>query len=161
MNKPQQAPQQHNQSLEHGKTMLSTLIGAVIGCGAMLLFYDTLLGGAQQAKKIDQIQSTVEHNRLVVEESLALFKKFEANVHAPVPHDDGKLSKLPTQRELNDAINGLFEGLEEGAPAGGDSSAPKPDQTASSEQKQASAQSVDSSVKVVNPQNTVDQTESK
>lgn len=161
MNKPQQPPQQRNQSLEHGKTMLSALIGAVIGCGAMFLSYDTLLGGAQQAHKIDQIERTVEHNRLVAEESLALLKKLDANVQTSVPHGDGKLSKQPTQRELTDAINGLFEGLDDGAPAGAATSGTKTEQTAPAEQEQASAQSVDSSVKVVGPQNASDETESK
>ncbi|MPQ69373.1 hypothetical protein [Pseudomonas sp. MWU12-2323] len=161
MTKPQQPLLQRNQSLDHGKTMLSALIGAVIGCGAMFLSYGTLLGGTQIRQKVDQIELTVEHNRLVAEESLALLKKFDANVQTSEPHGDIKLSKQPTPRELNEAIDGLFKGLDEAAPAGTDTPGTKPDQTTLAEQEHASAQSVDSKVKVVGPQNVSDKTENK
>ncbi len=107
---------------QQGKILLSALAGAVIGSAACLHTYYSSLGGAEQYRRIAQIEATVEHNRLVGEEVLAILKRIEVEVADSAVQGDKALSKKPTQREISDAIEGLFEGLDEGTqPDGGDS----------------------------------------
>jgi hypothetical protein len=93
-----------------------------------LLAYDTLLGGATQAEKLSQIERTVEHNRVVDEQALALLRSMGTGTEAANATAKGAvgLSKRPTDRELTDAIDGLFEGLDEGTPSSVDQTAGKP-----------------------------------
>lgn len=133
-----------------GKTLLSALVGAIIGSCASLHIYHTLLGGADQAKQITQLETTAEHTRQTTDELLArhgellakldsgeFFQKgLQAQIASAKPIEemspdelmkhgiglaldsyvkrtqqqgDKPLSSKPTQRELDDALNGMFE----------------------------------------------------
>ena len=98
-------------AVAQAKPMLAAVMGAVIGCGASLHIYYTLLGGAEQNRRLAQVESTVEHNRLVSEEALDLLKQMRAEVSEHTAQGDAPLSRKPTQRELSDALDGLFEKL--------------------------------------------------
>jgi hypothetical protein len=164
MNNPQHAPQVRKQSLEHAKIMLSAVFGAVIGCGASFLAYDTLLGGAAQTEKLSQIERTIEHSRLVGEESLALLKTIQpkANGAGAEARASAELSKQPTQRELTDAIDGLFNGLDEGAPSAVEAAAGKPDEQAqAAAQMKATVQEAVSAEKDVDSQKASNEAETK
>lgn len=102
---------------QHGKTLIAALIGATIGSAACLHTYYSSLGGAEQSERISQIEATVEHNRQVGEETLAVLTRIEAEVSDRAIQSGNTLSKKPTQREITDAIDGLFEGLDEGGSA--------------------------------------------
>lgn len=132
------------------KPFLASALGAIIGCGAMLHIDYTLLGGANQTAQIAQLAVTVEHSRqvgeqslLIGEQALALLKSevvnrvkaeqaralmnppsAEAMEHAiRAAQAEDKLSAKPSQRELTDAIDGLFEKLPETAESGGNDAA--------------------------------------
>lgn len=113
MSKSQQTEQRQTQreTWVHAKTMLSAVLGAIIGCGASLHTYYNLLGGADQVHRLAQVESTVEHNRQVGEEVLALLKQLQADTAERAAHADDAHSKKPTQRELSDALDDLFEKL--------------------------------------------------
>nr|WP_192963333.1 hypothetical protein [Pseudomonas fluorescens]CEK42139.1 hypothetical protein PQBR57_0186 [Pseudomonas fluorescens SBW25] len=115
MSKSQQTEQIQTQreTWIHAKTMLSAVLGAIIGCGASLHTYYNLLGGADQVHRLAQVESTVEHNRQVGEETLALLKQLQTDTVQRAARADDALSKKPTQRELSDALDGLFEKLPE------------------------------------------------
>lgn len=124
MDKPQAQQQLQHKSTSHGGILIAAMIGAVIGCGGSLGAYYTLFGGAAQQEKIAQIERTVEHNRIVAEETLAVVKKISADQLLAPAKKYEDVSKIPTQRELNDRIDGLFDGLDEGAvPASQDGAA--------------------------------------
>lgn len=112
MEKPQ--PQKQREITAQFKLLLAALIGAVVGSGASLHTYHTVLGGADQARRIAQIEAAVEQSSNVSDEILTLLKSMESeNAELALSAGD-KISKKPTQRELTDAIDGLFEGLGEG-----------------------------------------------
>ncbi|MFL1449435.1 hypothetical protein ACI77O_13640 [Pseudomonas tritici] len=100
-----------------GKVLLSAIAGAAIGSCATLHVYYTLLGGADQVQKVAQIELTAERTRQVAEESLATVKqisdamnRFTNGQTAYAPQPSGTvLSPKPTQRELDEAITGMFE----------------------------------------------------
>lgn len=98
-------------AVAQAKPMLAAVMGAVIGCGASLHLYYTLLGGAEQNRRLAQVESTVEHNRLVSEEALDLLKQMRTEASEHTVQGDAPLSRKPTQRELSDALDGLFEKL--------------------------------------------------
>ncbi|HDS1721832.1 hypothetical protein NPS53_07960 [Pseudomonas putida] len=127
------------------KPFLAGALGALIGCGAMLHIDYTLLGGANQTAQIAQLAATVEHSRqvgeqtlMIGEQALALLKsevltrvkaeQARALMNPPTAESierairevqaQDKLSAKPTQRELTDAIDGLFEKLPEKAESG-------------------------------------------
>lgn len=114
---PTSASSRKLQIPQQGKILLSALTGAVIGSAACLHTYYSSLGGAEQNRRIAQVEATVEHNRLVGDEILAIMKRIEGEVADHAVQGDKALSKKPTQREISDAIEGLFEGLDEGAEA--------------------------------------------
>ena len=95
-----------------GKTLISAIIGAIIGCGASLHIYYTLLGGSDVNSRIAQIELTVEHNRVVAEQTLATLKAMPGSAGVSGVHGKVKLSEKPTPTEFNQAINGLFDGLD-------------------------------------------------
>ena len=84
-------------AVAQAKPMLAAVMGAVIGCGASLHIYYTLLGGAEQNRRLAQVESTVEHNRLVSEEAL------DTNTERPHRHDDENES----DRLRDDRHNGV------------------------------------------------------
>ncbi|KQW19865.1 MULTISPECIES: hypothetical protein [Pseudomonas] len=117
-------PRNYSQLPQHAKTMIAALVGAVIGSAACLHTYYNLLGGAEQNQRAAQIETTVEHNRQVVEQTLAVLTRIEASITDRAAQGGNALSKKPTQREINDAIDGLFEKIDDGsAPAKNDASA--------------------------------------
>lgn len=103
-----------------GKTLISAIVGAMIGCGASLHTYYSILGGSDQNIRMAQIELTVEHNRKVVEETLAILKQNQEDGNVNKTRSQAPLSKKPTEREFDQAIDGLFEGLDT---AGADESA--------------------------------------
>lgn len=107
---PDQTPK-HPTPLAQAKPMLAAVLGAIIGCGASLHVYYTLLGGADQTRRLAQVESTVEHNRQVGEQTLALLKQMQTEGAGRSTQGDSALSKKPTQRELTDALEGLFKKL--------------------------------------------------
>ena len=113
MSTSQKTDQSKKQStaFAQAKPLLASVLGAVIGCGASLHVYYTILGGADQNRRLAQVESTVEHNRLVSEEALELLKQMRAEVSDHTVQGDAPLSRKPTQRELSDALDGLFEKL--------------------------------------------------
>lgn len=131
MEKPQ--PQKQREITAQFKLLLAALIGAVVGSGASLHTYHTVLGGADQARRIAQIEATVEQSSNVSEEILTLLKSMESeNAELGLSAGD-KISKKPTQRELTDAIDGLFEKLGAG---GGGTTEPVVDPASASENAQ-------------------------
>lgn len=146
MSKSQQADSsiKQRETLVHAKTMLSAVLGAIIGCGASLHTYYNLLGGADQVNRLAQVELTVEHNRLVGEQTLAVLKEIQAQGAERAAQEADALSKKPTQRELSDALDGLFESLPEGSTA--TSSPEKAAEAPSSEQQQPPEQAGDKAV---------------
>lgn len=140
MSKSQQTEQLQTQreTWVHAKTMLSAVLGAIIGCGASLHTYYNLLGGADQGHRLAQVEFAVEQNRQVSEQALALLKQLQSDTAQRTAHADDALSKKPTQRQLSDALDGLFEKL----PAASETAA-QPDNAAdapASEQQDAGVQ---------------------
>ncbi|MCF5371233.1 hypothetical protein [Pseudomonas syringae] len=118
MEMPHAQQQPQNKITSHGSILIAAMVGAVIGCGGSLQAYYTIFGGAAQMEKIAQIERTVEHNRIVGEETLAGVKKISADQLMAPAKKYKDVSKIPTQGELNDQIDDLFNGLDEGvAPA--------------------------------------------
>lgn len=120
MSNSQQSDQAKKQyvNLERAKPMLASVLGAIIGCGASLHMYYTLLGGAEQNQRlvqveasVAQVESTVEHNRMVGEQILAALMQNKADRADHAARGGDALSNKPTQRELSDALEGLFEKL--------------------------------------------------
>lgn len=115
MHKPEQAKTYTSTStIAKAKPMLAGVLGAIIGCGASLHIYYTLLGGADQNQRLAQVESTVEHNRKVGEQTLALLTEMHNEAAQSAAQAGDALSKKPTQRELSEALDGLFEKLPEG-----------------------------------------------
>lgn len=109
-------------ALAKAKPMLAGVLGAIIGCGASLHIYYTLLGGAEQNQRLAQVESTVEHNRVVGEQTLVLVTQMHRQTADAKDQRGAALSQQPTQRELSDALDGLFVKL----PEAGDSDAAAP-----------------------------------
>ena len=114
-------PRSYSQLPQHAKTLVAALVGAVLGSAACLHTYYNVLGGAEQNQRAAQIETTVEHNRQVAEQTLAILARIEASITDRAVQGGNALSKKPTQRELNDAIDGLFDKInDESAPAKND-----------------------------------------
>lgn len=108
---------QHQQTIKQGKIFLAAMIGAAIGAGAALHTYYSVVGGSDQSDRIAQIEKTVEYNRKVSEETLILFKQLHSGMGNHTANHSAPLSENPTQRELTEALDSLFEGIEEPSPA--------------------------------------------
>lgn len=117
-------PRNYSQLPQHAKTLVAALVGAVLGSAACLHTYYNVLGGAEQNQRAAQIEATVEHNRQVGEQTLAVLTRIEASITDRAVQGGNALSKKPTQREINDAIDGLFDKIDDSsAPAKNDAAA--------------------------------------
>lgn len=96
------------------KILLAALVGAIIGSGASLHTYHTLMGGGLQGEQLSQILQTAEHTRMNVEEMLARQKEIQDEIAKRGAGTTTELARQPSQRQLTQAIDGLFEGLPEG-----------------------------------------------
>ncbi len=92
------------------------IFGAVIGSGATAFTYHSLLGGADKLDKIEQIETTVEHSRIVNDEVLAVLKKIEVKldeVAKPVAPSIPALTSGRAHNQIDAAIEGLFDSIGE------------------------------------------------
>lgn len=89
-----------------------TLIGAVIGSGATAYTF------LEQAETVAQVATTVERSRIINDEVLARIKNVEAALDKLNDASPAMLPPRSAQHQLDAAINGLFESIEDLEPIG-------------------------------------------
>ncbi|HCF2988340.1 hypothetical protein N0609_12310 [Pseudomonas aeruginosa] len=95
-----------------------TILGAVIGSGATAYTFQKVGKDTGQAETVAQVATTVEHSRLVNDEVLSRIKNVEAALDKLKDAGMPTLPPRPAQHQLDAAINGLFESIEDPEPIG-------------------------------------------
>ncbi|KSC76991.1 hypothetical protein AO888_03260 [Pseudomonas aeruginosa] len=95
-----------------------TILGAVIGSGATAYTFQKVGKDTGQAETVAQVATTVEHSRVVNDEVLFRIKNVEAALDKLKDASAPILPPRPAQHQLDAAINGLFESIEDPEPIG-------------------------------------------
>lgn len=96
-----------------------TILGAVIGSGATAYTFQKVgkdTGQAETVAQVAQVATTVEHSRIVNDEVLSRIKNVEAALDKLKDASTPILPPRPAQHQLDAAINGLFESIEDPEP---------------------------------------------
>ena len=95
-----------------------TILGAVIGSGATAYTFQKVGKDTGQAETVAQVATTVERSRIINDEVLARIKNVEAALDKLEDASAPILPPRPVQHQLDAAINGLFESIEDPEPIG-------------------------------------------
>ena len=93
-----------------------TILGAVIGSGATAYTFQKVGKDTGQAETVAQVATTVEHSRIVNDEVLVRIKNVEVALDQLKDAGTPILPPRPEQHQLDAAINGLFESIEDPEP---------------------------------------------
>lgn len=93
-----------------------TILGAVIGSGATAYTFQKVGKDTGQAETVAQVATTVEYSRIVNDEVLSRIKNVEAALDKLKDASTPILPPRPAQQQLDAAINGLFESIEDPEP---------------------------------------------
>lgn len=93
-----------------------TILGAVIGSGVTAYTYHEVRDDTGQTETVAQVATTVEHSRIVNDEVLVRIKSVEAALDKLKEAGTPILPPRPEQHQLDAAINGLFESIEDPEP---------------------------------------------
>ncbi|MBI6902686.1 hypothetical protein JET81_12470 [Pseudomonas aeruginosa] len=93
-----------------------TILGAVIGSGATAYTLQKVGKDTRQAETVEQVATTVEHSRIVNDEVLSRIKNVEAALDKLKDASTPILPPRQAQHQLDAAINGLFESIEDPEP---------------------------------------------
>lgn len=93
-----------------------TILGAVIGSGATAYTFNKVQGDTGPTETVAQVATTVEHSRIVNDEVLVRIKNVEAALDTLKDAATPILPPRPKQHQLDAAINGLFESIDDPEP---------------------------------------------